>query len=133
MKFLFTNTILVIFTLLLFSISALAQSVDASGTGRTTDKEDLPKNVKEMLFKMQVDQAKKEHRELLDRAEELLAITDQLEKTVESRGDLGGPDFEKLAAAEKLAKKIRGELGADGDSESDPDVDDLRRKPMGRA
>jgi hypothetical protein len=132
MKFLFTNSILLMLALLCFSATAWAQA-DASGSGRTTDREELPKNVKEMLFKMQVDQAKKDHQELLDKAEELLAITDQLEKTVELKGDLTGPDFEKLASAEKLAKKIRGELGAEGDSEDDPDMDEPKAKPTGRA
>jgi len=132
MKFLFTNSILLMLVLLCFSVTAWAQ-VDASGSGRTTDKEELPKNVKEMLFKMQVDQAKKDHQELLDKAEELLAITDQLEKTVETKGDLTGPDFDKLASAEKLAKKIRGELGAEGDSEDDPDTDEPKAKRTGRA
>ena len=77
-----------------------------------------PKNVLEMMSKLQVEQAKKEHKELLQRGEELVAITAELEKSVNTSGDLVGRDLEKLDEAEKLVKKIRGDLGGDDDEEN---------------
>ena len=121
------------FFLIMFGGAAVAtaQSADARSPLGRPDKEELPKSVQEMLFKMQVDQAKKDYQELLDRGEELLAITDQLEKTIETKGTLAANDLDKLAAAEKLAKKIRGELGGDDDDEAAAEPPKIKDKTDG--
>ena len=93
-------------------------------------REPPPKNVLEMLSKMQVEQAKKEHKELLERGEELLNLTAQLEQAIEVKGDISQPDLVKLDQAEKLVKKIRGDLGGD-DDDGDPAAEVLR--PAARA
>jgi hypothetical protein len=103
---------------------AAAQSAEDPSSSRRGERDEVPKSVREMLSKMEIEQSKKEYQELLDRGEELVTITGQLEKSVESTGgQLDRSEMEKLAAAEKLVKKIRGELGGgddDGEAESDP-------------
>src|SRR4051812_33595621 len=104
----FLFSILLVF---LCGTAVSAQTAEDPTSSRRGEREELPKSVKEMLSKMQVDQSKKEYKELIDRGEELVAISDELEKSVDSRGTLDEPDLEKLATAEKIVKKIRGELG----------------------
>ena len=83
-------------------------------------REPEPKNVREMLFKMQVDKAKKEYDEMLERGQEALALSNEIEKSYEKTGSLSQDDREKLDDVEKLVKKIRGELGGEDDDKSDP-------------
>jgi hypothetical protein len=131
MKFLGVKYLVLVLFVLCFVSLAAAQSADDRGNfGRPGEKDELPSSVKETLFKMQVDEAKKEHQELLDRAQELVAITDELEKSVEINGNIASTDIGKLAAAEKLAKKIRGGLGG-GDDDEESDVNE--QKPKDRA
>lgn len=130
MKFLDVKyLVLILFVLCCVSLASAQSADDRGNFGRPGEKEELPSSVKETLFKMQVDEAKKEHQELLDHALELVAITDELEKSLESNGNLASTDAEKLAAAEKLAKKIRGELGGDDD---DGELDVNEPKPKDR-
>jgi hypothetical protein len=103
------------------SSAAAAQSADNRDMFPRARPEETPKNVKEMLSKMQIEQAKKEHAELLEKGDELLALTGQLERSVAANGHLGPRDIEKLEDVEKLVKKIRGDLGGD-DDDDDPEA-----------
>jgi hypothetical protein len=85
-------------------------------------REPPPRHMLEMMSKMQVEQAKREHQELLDRGQELVAIATQLEKAVETKGGFSDSDLAKLEHAEKLVKKIRGDLGGDDDEEAGAEV-----------
>ena len=92
-------------------------------------------NVCEQLFKLRVAHEKKEHEELVSRAEEALKISKELEVSIALKPRLGESELDKLQSLEKLLKKIRSELGArdsnSGDKEDDNDVlnDDLSEKP----
>lgn len=104
-------------------IVANAQSTtpDAStSNGKTnSNKEDLPKNIKESLAKSRIEKEKKEYEELLQRSKEALKITEELEKSFSQNNQLSVEDQKKLDRLEKLAKKIRKELGGDADEESE--------------
>lgn len=86
-------------------------------------REPEPKNIKEMMFKMQVEKEKKDYDEMLERGEEALNLSNEIEKSYEKTGVLTEDDRDKLGNVEKLVKKIRGELGGEDDDKSDSDAD----------
>ncbi|HTK36848.1 MAG TPA: hypothetical protein VL325_00020 [Pyrinomonadaceae bacterium] len=109
---------------MLFSAAAAQAQAGADGGpifGRPRDPE--PKSVQEMLFKMQIDKAKKDYDEMLERGEQALNISMEIEKSYEKTGTLTQDDREKLDDVEKLVKKIRGELGGGDDEKSESDAD----------
>lgn len=110
-----------LFLAILFcALPANGQDADKGAFTAKPDPDDQPRNVKEMLVKMQIDQAKKQYDEMLDRAQQALKISEELEHTFVERNSLTRSDIEKLDSLEKLVKKIRGELGGeDGDDLSD--------------
>lgn len=75
--------------------------------------------IKAMLAKQQAEHDKKEHEELLKNGEEALELSGELEKSFEVNPTLTSDDKKKLESLEKLATKIRNELGGDDDQESD--------------
>ena len=97
----------------------------ASGFGQTDPfnrdprREEDAKIVKDMLAKQQSEREKKEHEELLKRAETALEISDDLEKALEDGKPLTAPEEKKLAELEKVVKKIRDDLGGDDDEEAE--------------
>jgi len=78
--------------------------------------------IKEMLSKQQADHDKKEHEELLKNGEQALQLSSELEKAIEATPTLTAEDKKKLEALEKLATKIRNELGGGDDPEVDKEV-----------
>lgn len=101
-------------------VFALALAVNAQGdastaNGRPAPKEDLPKNMKETLEKQRIEREKKDYQEMLDRGEEALKLSDELEKSVAQTNKLSSQDQIKLERLEKIVKKIRKELGGDDD------------------
>lgn len=109
---------------LLFSVCALfaALSVNAqidasSPNGRPQAKEEIPKSIQESLMKHRIEQEKKDHQELIERGEEALKISEELESSVAESNKITVKDREKLDQLEKLVKKIRKELGGDDDDE----------------
>ena len=113
----------IIFAVFLMSAAVVcvnAQFSDAADSGRNSaGKEDLPKNVKETLAKGRIDREKKDYEELVQRGEEAAKIGDELSKSFAKQNKLSSEDQKKLDRLEKLAKKIRNELGGDGDDDSD--------------
>ncbi|HMJ08212.1 MAG TPA: hypothetical protein VK468_04360 [Pyrinomonadaceae bacterium] len=100
--------------------TAAAQADDDSPTsfpGRNARRREEDLRIKEMLSKQQAEHDKKEHTELLERADEALTLSNQLEKSFESTNSLTEDDKRKLASLEKLVTKIRNGLGGDDDGE----------------
>ncbi len=108
------------FLVLIFAACAFSQ-VDASNQplNKSNQKEDLPSNIKETLAKQRIAREKKDYNELLDRSQEALKISDELEKSFANSNQLSSEDTKKLDRLEKLLKKIRSELGGDSDGEQD--------------
>jgi len=97
-------------------VSVEGQSNARDASGRTAaEKEDLPKTIKESLAKSRIEKEKKEYAELLGRGEEALKLSEELEKSFKQNSKLSAEDQKKLDRLEKLAKKIRNELGGDGE------------------
>lgn len=98
------------------SICAFAQS-DASTRSGFPNEEDLPKSIKENLAKGRIDREKKDYDEMLKRGEEALKLSEDLEKSFTENNRLSSEDLKKLEKLEKLVKKIRTDLGADGEDD----------------
>lgn len=121
------------FLSLAVAILALAGAISAqtaenrSILPKPDDPDSEPKSVKEMLFKMQIEKAKKEYDAMLERGEQALQISKKLEESFTKNNQLSRADLEKLDGLEKLVKKIRGDLGGgDGDEEGADPTDDAR-------
>jgi len=100
------------------SVSAFAQSSSNSDPlipGR--EKNEQPKTIKEYLAKQRTEKDKKDHEELLKRAEEAAVLSEELETAFTKNNQLTAADQVKLDSLEKLVTKIRKNLGADDDDE----------------
>jgi hypothetical protein len=103
-----------IFVAIFLSLSVICVSAqtDASDSPKS-NKEDYPKGIKESLAKSRIEREKKDYEELLQNGEEAAKLSESLEKTFTETNKLTVEDQKKLDRLEKLAKKIRRELGAD--------------------
>ncbi len=101
--------------------SSFAQGADNRGSiiPRGEEKEDQPKSFKETLVKLRIYKEKKEFGEMLERGEEALKLSEELETAFAHNGRLNAQEINKLIAVEKLVKKIRNELGGDDDGWED--------------
>ena len=127
----------ILIILLLFTAGfASAQSPTDDGRGILPKPDDpnavVPKNVREMLDKMKVEEEKKDYDEMIDRGDQVLKLSEEIEKSFVDGGGLSGEQRSKLDGIEKLVKKIRGELGGN-DTEESEFTDDLDRLPSSQA
>jgi hypothetical protein len=106
--------LLIFVALATFAVNAQADA--STSNGRPPIKEDLPKNIKESLEKQRIEREKKDYQEMLERGEEALKLSDELEKSVAQNSKLSLQDQTKLERLEKIVKKIRKELGGDDDN-----------------
>ena len=117
------TAILTIVVVLLCSAAAFAQEADDNNPYSTKRDPDQPKSFKEMMQKMRIDQEKKDYEEMLDRGEQAVKISEQLEQAFVKSSTIARSDREKLDDLEKLVKKIRGELGGGDDGDADTEAD----------
>ncbi len=119
-----------IFIAILFSLTVVCahaqndSSEFGKPSGQSKEKEDLPKGIKETLAKGRIDREKKDYEELLQNGEEAAKLSDSLEKTFTESNKISAEDQKKLDRLEKLAKKIRRELGASDENDTE-DVENL--------
>ena len=104
-----------------------SSNTDSLIPGRSRE-DDQPRSVKEFLAKQRTEKDKKDYEELLERGEQLAAISDQLETEFLRNNQLSSADQAKLQSLEKLVSKIRKELGADDDDPEDEDEEVLARR-----
>ena len=130
MRILNSKSIVLAFSAIcLFAISAAAQGADQRSIVDRVEGPDQPKGTQEMLKKMQIEQAKKNYEEMLDRGQQALKISQEVEKDYSTKNELSRSDLDKLESMEKLVKKIRGEMGGD-DDDSNSDSDDKKADPI---
>jgi membrane-associated HD superfamily phosphohydrolase len=125
----FPKICLTILFVLLFGVAASAQLPDASTSSGRQQKEELPKNIKETLAKQRIEREKKEYDELIQRSEEAVKLSQELEKSFTDANQLSSEDLKKLERLEKLVKKIRSELGGDDDDNQENNNKDETEKP----
>ncbi len=101
-----------------------AQSDASSPAPGSNQKEEVPKNIQESLAKQRIDREKKEFAELLERGEEALKLSDELEQSFAQNNKFSNEDQKKLDRLEKVIKKIRVELGSEGGD------DETKDKPL---
>ncbi len=73
--------------------------------------------IRETCMKMRIERVKKDHDEMLKRGEEVRRLSERLERAFAHNGRLSDEDRNLLESLEKNVKKIRDELGGDGDDE----------------
>ena len=76
-----------------------------------------PKGIKETIAKSRIDREKKDYQELITRSEETAKLSRELEQSFTKNNQLTSDDQKKLEKLEKNLKKIRSELGAEGDDD----------------
>jgi hypothetical protein len=81
--------------------------------------DERPRSIRESMIKMRIAQEKKEYDQMLTRGEEALKLSEQVEKTFSENGRLTEADYDRIENIEKLAKKIRTELGGNDDGEKE--------------
>ncbi len=126
----YKNLLFTIFIVLAATVFVHAQGSDASTRNGHPSKEELPKGVLESLAKQRIDREKKDFDEMLERGEEVLKITGQLEKSFAEKNQFSAEDRKKLERLEKVVKKIRNEMGGGGDGGDD---DEIAAQPLSTA
>jgi len=82
---------------------------------QTSMKDELPKGVKETLARGRIEREKKDFEELLERGNEAVKLSSELEKSFAQTNQLSADDRKKLDRLEKLVKKIRQGIGGEDD------------------
>jgi hypothetical protein len=100
------------------TVGTVCAQSDATTRSGAPPKEDLPTGIQESLAKQRIEREKKDYAELLARAEEAVKLSNELEKSFAQNNLISSTDQKKLDRLEKLAKKIRSELGGDDDDKS---------------
>jgi len=116
------GVLLAFFLLLVLAPCLYAQDAAESRYPGGRRKEDLPKNLREMLIRQRIAEEKKEHDELLKRGEEALTISGQLEESFAQHQQLSARDKERLDYLAVLVKKIRKGIGGE-DDDDEPEND----------
>lgn len=108
-----------VFTFLAFAgITSFAQLPDNTPPALAKSEEiNKPKGFLETMQKMRIEKEKKEYKEMMERGEQALKISEQLERSFSNRGKLTKEDYERITSIEKLTKRIRNELGGDDDDD----------------
>lgn len=114
----------------LIAMSTFAIGQDDSIFPKPIRKDDHPKSFKETIEKMRIDREKKDYQEMLDRGEEVLKITEELEKAVDQNGRLTHREIAKIASVEKLVKRIRGELGGNDEDDDKASREDTQKNRL---
>lgn len=74
--------------------------------------------LRESQTRMRIERDKKEYDEMIERGDEVLRRSMQLERAVEQNGGVTDRDRPQISAIEKLAKQIRNQLGGDDDDDN---------------
>ena len=128
MRFRFSTICFSFLFAVVFATTAFAQGgIDASTPSGRTRREELPQNIKETMAKQRIEREKKEYEELLEKSQEAVRLSEELEKSFAVSNQLSGEDRKKLDRLEKLLKKIRSELG--GDDEGELEIDFEKESP----
>lgn len=114
---------------LLFSTALLAAAVsvgysqpppdlpDASSRSPRGERGESPSGLRDLIAKQRAERDKKDHEEMLERGEEALRLTKQLETSFSQNNGFSEADRGRLESLEKVVTKIRKELGGDDDAD----------------
>ena len=118
--------ILTIFVLISAGVSTVIAQADelpdaSSRTPGRRSRDDAPYGLREMLAKQKTERDKKDYQELLDRGDEALRLTRQLEASYEQNRAFSEADRMRLESLVRTVSKIRKELGAEDDDRGEKD------------
>src|SRR6478736_4756832 len=86
-----------LFLIASFAVAAFAQEADSHFPGQPAkNDEDQPVGIKEQREKMRIDQEKKEYSEMVDRSQQALKLSQDIQKAFEQQPSLTRADQEKL-------------------------------------
>ncbi len=85
----------------------------------TDDNTERPRSIRESMERMRIERDKKEYNQMIARGEEALKLSEQVEKVFQQTGRLSQTEYTRISNIEKLAKKIREDLGGDDDGEDE--------------
>lgn len=117
------NFVILIFAVLAFAgVTSFAQLPDSTSAALTKSEEiNKPKGFLETMEKMRIEREKKDYREMLERGEQALKLSEQLDKSFSQQGKLTKQNYDQIVLIEKLTKKIRNDLGGDDDDDDRSD------------
>lgn len=113
------NFVILFFAIVAFSgVTTFAQPPDNTPPALAKSEDiNKPKGFLETMQKMRIEREKKDYKEMLDRGEQALKLSEQLDKAFSQNGKLTKQNYDQIASIEKLTKKIRSELGGDDDDD----------------
>lgn len=108
--------------LLLGAVSASAQMVGADEPRSGSQRGDFGSPEAEMLRRAEIRREEETHKEMVERADEVVQIGDALLASFKKNNSITRDDVKRLERLEKLARKIRGGAGGSDDENelSDP-------------
>lgn len=107
---------------LFLAVVAPAFAQGAIPPGAPGSAEKLEPLVEEMRIKRMISHAQKEHRQNVDRAEQLSCLGAEIGTTFKQKHQLDRDDLKKLDKIEKLTKSIRGAAGGSDDADKTQDI-----------
>ena len=120
--------IIAVFFLIAGSVQSVRSQSDPSSDNRSgvvprkPEEDDKPKGFRENMEKMRIDQEKKEYERMVGRSDEAARLASELQLSFSKNPTMGPEDVARLASLEKLASKIRRDLGGKGADPSDDDA-----------
>lgn len=133
------------FTISVLFAAILTAALNVSAQDRRVDEtpllprgvrqqEDAPQGVRDMLIRMQIEKAKKDFEERLDRAERATKLSHQIGASVEKTSKVTSEDRERIDDLEKITKDLLDDLGGDaGDLINEVTDQDTGKTPAATA
>lgn len=115
-----------LFTISILFAAILTAALNSSAQDRRVDEtpllprgnrqqDDAPQGVRDMLIRMQIEKAKKDFEERLDRAERASKLSHQIGSSVEKTSKVSNEDRQRIDDLEKITKDLLDDLGGDAD------------------
>lgn len=116
--------------ILIFVIPAIGQNPprpkpDDPKVDRSKEDKDSPHMPDEMLKKMEIAREEIEYKKVLDDVDKLNELSAALAKGYDEHKNISADDVKKLGTIEKLAKRVHGYAGGEGDPENPTDPSTL--------
>jgi leucyl aminopeptidase (aminopeptidase T) len=107
--------------LLAFPVCVFSQIEQCPYIENPAHREPLSKQMKERMIELCIEETKKDFDKMVERTEELVRISNEIEESYKIHRAFLKDDREKLDKAEELLSKIRKELHADDDDKDKKD------------
>lgn len=113
-----------------FAVTYAQTDAGAPSRPAAQKEDDFPESFRENLAKLRIKAEQKEYDELIQRGEEAVKLSEEIYKDFEAKKNLTAEDTKKIVQLEKVVKKIRQDLGAKDDSETETTDEDPAPKSL---